>query len=139
MANHLTAGGEFFVLAIVLLVLYQAIDVVFRKWPRSRMKYSPVSNEEVDKMMSGIPKPVRSSTSRVQASYEVFGGRAIRFSLTPANPAEDESCRVACLRLIIDVKLCLFFLQDEMFENRWHYDGFEAGDYTNCYREGEIG
>lgn len=139
MANHLTAGGEFIVLGIILLVLYQAINVVFRKWRRSRMKYSPVSNEEVDKMMNGLPKHLRSSTRRIQETYELFGNREIRFSLRPADPAEDESFRVACLRLIVDEKLCLFFYQNEMFVNCWHYDGFEAGDYTNDFREGEIG
>jgi len=43
------------------------------------------------------------------------------------------------LYLVVDNKLCLCFIQNEMFENRWYYDGFEAGDYTNCYRDGEIG
>ena len=131
MQEHLEAGGEFILLGIIIIVMYQVTVCLYRKWRRSRMKYSPVSNEEIDKMMRDLRDDLRSPARYVQCSYELFSGREIKVFISRPQPWETEENDVTCLKLILDNKLCLFFFENRGRENSWVYDGFEAGDYSH--------
>lgn len=130
MLQHLEAGGEFFLLGIIILVMYRVMASLYRRWRRSRLSNSIVSIKEIEEQMQKIPVQFRSSGRYVQCSYELFSGREIKIFVSGPQPWETEEDVVRCLNLILDNKLCLYFYKNRGQENSWVYDGFEAGDYS---------
>ncbi len=132
MDQTVLAGGEFFVLGIIIFVVYTAIV----RWRRRRKPATngPVSLEKIRQMIAQLPEHLWTPAEIIGSTYDLFGGKSIRFCYHGADPPGTEKPLPACIMIIVDEKLCLFFYKDSDRDVIWTYDGFEAGDYTKDYR-----
>lgn len=96
-----------------------------------------------DSLMSQLPHDFRSSSSKIEMAYGLFGEQNgvrphIRVLLGTWNretdpPTPDRSRPQ--LRIILDERLCLFFTSTS---GAWLFDGWEAGNYEGYWTEFDI-
>ncbi len=133
MEQPILASGEFFALGVIILVIYHSVGYLIRR--RKGKSRAPVTIKQLEEMNSKLPEHLRTSPQVIQSTYDLFGGCSIRFSYRAGDPPEEEDRLPTTIRIIIDEKLCLFFWKDDPSAVQWVYDGYEAGDYTNDFRD----
>lgn len=127
------AGIALFILGLLIYIAYKSITGVLER--RRGVRPAPITTRKIKKMMKQLPKHLRTPSAVVRSTYDLFGGSTIRFSYRPGDPPGKEDPIPTTIRIIIDEKLCLYFYKDDSSALQWVYDGFEAGDYTNDFRD----
>jgi len=101
-----------------------------------------MDKEMHDNLMSGLPPDFRASHREIEQTYAIFGERnGIRPDLRILiGTWKKGECGIPdktapAMRIIIDNRLCLFFLGDS---GKWIFDGYECGNYEGYWTEFDL-
>jgi hypothetical protein len=94
--------------------------------------------DDLEENLKKLPPDFRPSRRELEAAYGLFGENNgvrpdIRILLGSYCRPEYPDQSTPSLRIIIDNRLCLFFIREK--NEGWIFDGYEAGNYENVWKD----